>query len=533
MATVPASWARGATRINPLEQVYGGSSSDGPSDRFLMNNYNQALQGFIGDKWTGGAPDDSSQGAFLAQDVQDWLDKNGYQLMSTQGAGIGGGDDKYQNIFWIQDSEGNLVAEPSFSRDDPNGVLKAVALAAGGYFGGSALAGAGAGGAGTTAATAGTTAGTTAAGGINWSAIGSAAAKSAALNGGMTLAQGGDLGDALKSAAMGAVTGGAGGYVSTLGMNPILAGAATGAVGSAARGGGGSDVLKAGLLGGASGALNQWQPTDSVAGNAALRSGAMTLASGGDLKQGLLNAATAGGGKLLDGAFSSGPQRVSASFGDNLDTSGYGTFTGGNALTFTPSAEGSTTVNDDFDWNTYDYPSGADPYEEALSGSTNVYATGVDPNEAFNTTGEPGPGTNWGDYLKNLLGSKNGKVTFAGVDFSGGDLLKLFTAGVGSAYNRRNAEKDNERNRQTVLDDRQDARDYADSIYARNRTDSLTDQNTLFDRQDAQYERTRADTVTDREEAIARQEAKELAARKRRAPVSAGLLMPQLVRRGP
>lgn len=142
MATVPSWWLQGATQINPLEQTYGFDGSQ--SDRFGMNNYDAILRqlGFGGD-WLGGAPDDPSQGSFRAQDVQDWLASNGYQMMSNQGAGIGGGADTYQNLNWLQDAQGNLIGDPTFNRDDPNGVLKMAALAAAGYFGGSALAGAG------------------------------------------------------------------------------------------------------------------------------------------------------------------------------------------------------------------------------------------------------------------------------------------------------------------------------------------------------------------------------------------------------
>lgn len=161
MATVPNWWQQGATQINPLEQTYGFDGSQ--SDRFGMNNYDAILKQLgLGHLWTGGAVDDPSQGAFKAQDVQDWLTQNGYSMYANQGAGIGGGADTYQNLNWIQDAQGNMVGNPSFNRDDPNGVLKAIALAAAGYFGGSALAGAGeAGAAG--AATGGADAATSAA----------------------------------------------------------------------------------------------------------------------------------------------------------------------------------------------------------------------------------------------------------------------------------------------------------------------------------------------------------------------------------
>jgi len=160
MATVPAWWLQGATQINPLEQTWGADGNQ--SERFGMNNYDAILKQLgLGSLWTGGAPDDSSQGAFRAQDVQDWLRQNGYQLMANQGVGAGGGADTYQNLNWIQDQAGNMVGDPTFNRDDPNGVLKMAALAAAGYFGGGALAGDGA--AATGAATGGADAATSAA----------------------------------------------------------------------------------------------------------------------------------------------------------------------------------------------------------------------------------------------------------------------------------------------------------------------------------------------------------------------------------
>jgi hypothetical protein len=528
----PWAWLAWAQQRDP--ETYGWDTIKGASDPFSGGPA----------WWAGPVAEGADPHATMTPEQAQAMADAGYTFRQARGP-------DYTKMWQVVDPSGKVIDQNTFQKQDGLHTKDWVTLAsvlAAGYGGASALGSAGVGagvgagaGAATTAGTAATTAGAPAAGGINWGAIGNAAAKSAALNGGMTLAQGGDLSDALKSAAMGAVTGGAGGAIAQAGLNPILAGAATGAVGSAARGGDGSDVLRSGLLGGASGALNQWQPTDSVAGNAAIRSGAMTLAQGGDLKQGLLNAATAGGGKLLDSAVtgrsdtvSSGPQRVSASFGDNLDTSGYGTFTGGNALTFTPSAEGSTTVNDDFDWNTYDYPSdvtkdysGYNSYDP-LTDSGGGVSFGND-----TATGEPGPGTNWGDWLKNLLGSKNGKVTFAGVDFSGGDLLKLFAAGGAAAYNSGKTEDMWNKQRQTALEDQAAAIKRQDEVYAKQRADALTDRDTNNQRQDELYAKQRTDLLTDRDTARAQTEADLLAARKRRAPVSGGLLMPQLVRRGP
>jgi len=136
----PNWWSQGATQINPMDQIYAPDGSVASNGMFGMNNYNTMLQGFIGDKWQGGAPDDSSQGYFRAEDVQNWLAQTGNKLMQNSGVGIDGGSDTYQNINWIQDAQGNIVGEPTFNRDDPNGNLKQLAVAAGGYFGGTAYA---------------------------------------------------------------------------------------------------------------------------------------------------------------------------------------------------------------------------------------------------------------------------------------------------------------------------------------------------------------------------------------------------------
>lgn len=166
---------------------------------------------------------------------------------------------------------------------------------------GAAATGAGTTGAGTAAAGsgAGTAAGT---GGLNWGAIGSAAAKNAAINAGMTLAQGGDLSDALKSGALGAVTGGAGGAMAGYGVNPMLAQGATGALGAAARGGDGSDILRGAAGGAISGGIGQlgqnygWSPEAT----AAARGAAGAAVGGGDGRDILRGAATGYAGSAIN-----------------------------------------------------------------------------------------------------------------------------------------------------------------------------------------------------------------------------------------
>lgn len=168
------------------------------------------------------------------------------------------------------------------------------------YFGGQALAGAGGGGAAATGATSGAT--TAGAGGLNWGAIGTAAAKNAAINAGLTLAQGGDLSDALKSGALGAVTGGAGGAMAGYGVNPMLAQGATGALGAAARGGDGSDILRGAAGGAISGGIGQlgqnygWSPEAT----AAARGAAGAAVGGGDGRDILRGAATGYAGSAIN-----------------------------------------------------------------------------------------------------------------------------------------------------------------------------------------------------------------------------------------
>ena len=178
--------------------------------------------------------------------------------------------------------------------------IAAMALAA---YGGSLAAGASGAASGGAAATTG--AGTAAAGtggGLNWGAIGSAAAKNAAINAGMTLANGGDLGDAFRSGALGAVTGGVGGGMAAYGVNPMLAQGTTGALGAAARGGDGSDILRGAAGGAISGGIGQlgqnygWSPEAT----AAARGAAGAAVGGGDGRDILRGAATGYAGSAIN-----------------------------------------------------------------------------------------------------------------------------------------------------------------------------------------------------------------------------------------
>lgn len=139
-----------------------------------------------------------------------------------------------------------------------NDLAKVAAIAAGGW---ALMPAAGAAAAGTAAA-AGSTAATGLAGTLGMNAGFAATALNAgALNAGITLARGGNIGDALKSGATAAVFSGVGGWAKDL-ATPIVgstaasvaSGAATGALGSALRGG---DWKDGALTGAISGGINE------------------------------------------------------------------------------------------------------------------------------------------------------------------------------------------------------------------------------------------------------------------------------------
>jgi len=168
------------------------------------------------------------------------------------------------------------------------------------YFGGQALAGAGGGGAAATGATSGAT--TAGAGGINWGAVGTAAAKNAAINAGLTLVQGGDMSDALRAGAIGAVSGGAGGVAAGYGVNPILAGAATGGGISALQGGDGRGILTGAATGALSG-YGQMGITGNAIADRALVGAGNALIRGGSGRDAVTGAVT---GALSSGAIGGG-----------------------------------------------------------------------------------------------------------------------------------------------------------------------------------------------------------------------------------
>lgn len=291
--------------------------------------------GFLGHapRWyadaAGFGGDQAGQGdvhAAMSDEQRQQMADAGYQWRQARGPG-------YSNLWQVVGPDGKVLDQGGFNRTQSmhgaDYALMASVLAAGiggaaalgnagigGGIGAGAAAGAGAGGvsaaegaaaaaaAGDTAAAWGAGAGlggdtlAAAGGATNWGAVGNAALRGAALNGGTTAVRGGSLTDILRSAATGAVTGGAGSYVSGLGYSPVVSQAATGAIGAAARGGNGRDIATGAVLGGVNGAMSGWQPTGNQMADSAIRGGITSAVRGGDGQQILTGAANGAIGSL-------------------------------------------------------------------------------------------------------------------------------------------------------------------------------------------------------------------------------------------
>ena len=297
---------------------------------------------------------------------------------------------------------------------DALSTLKFLATAAAGYYGAGALNG---------AETAATGAGS---GGVNWGTVASNAGRSAAMNGGMTLARGGDLGDALKSAAVGGVTGAVGGGLSSYGVNPIVANAATGATGAALRGGDGKDILLGGATGALSGAGNSGAFTGNPLVDRAIAAGGNTLIRGGNASDALRGGLFTGATGLLNGGGSA--KSLTDANSDALSED--------NIVRF----DGSNTV-DDFDWEAWIQEQmngsnrGTDPYQ------FNWEDLGVDvgtdySNEGRNyptTTSTQGPG---GSPINSGGGGVNPPPPNSGTPDLGKWLATILGAGLGANSSR-------------------------------------------------------------------------------------------------
>lgn len=287
----------------------------------------------------------------------------------------------------VFDPDGNFIG---VSSGDSNALAatKFIAASVGGYY---------AAGAADAAMAGGSAAGSTA-GGTTLGQVGTAAGKGALVNGGMTAARGGSLSDIAKSAAIGAVSGGAGAGGAAMGWNPAVTGAVTGAGTTALRGGDASDILQGAAGGAFSGYVNSEGVTGNAAIDKAIAAGGSTAIRGGDgqgvlssvLQSGLdstLNGATRNGTGLLSGSNSTANNSSDQGV-DALDEAGNGIEGGGGVDEF------------DFDaWTQEQMDSGADFNGSATDGMD----VGVDTTDAGGTVDPYGPDSGRGqDTLTNM-----------------------------------------------------------------------------------------------------------------------------------
>ncbi len=281
------------------------------------------------------------------------------------------------------------VWESSAAGDLENARMAATmaAMAAGGYYlGPEAAAGqtAAEGGAATTAAVTGAA---PTAGGVNWGAVGTSAAKGAGSNMLLTAARGGDMNAILRSGLTGAVSGGMGGVGEGLGWSPTLTSAGTSAGLTLANGGTAGDALRSAGASGFSTYVNAEGITGDRTIDRAIAGGGSAAIRGGD--------ARSIGTGALNGLASGGTQRGGNSYGaGDIDDA----LSEDNIVRFDEQQKGGNAM-DDFDWDSYDWSGGG----------------------AIDWGGADGANFN-GDGLDNSLwGFDDDLFTFDGVDF-GGDI---------------------------------------------------------------------------------------------------------------
>lgn len=412
----PWAWLAWAQQREP--ETYGWDTIKGASDPFSAGPA----------WWAGNVADGADPHATMTPEQAQAMADAGYQWRQARGPG-------YTNLWQVIDPNGKVVDQGGFDKTqslhgkDYAMFASVIAAGLGGAAYGAGAGGAsGAGAAAAEGAAAGSGAAGTAAAGTNWGAIGSAAAKSAALNGGLTAVRGGDLGDVLKSAAVGGVTGAAGGAISSLGYSPVVSQAATGAIGAAARGGSGTDIL----TGAGVGALSGYVAGNGITGNStvdrAITGAGTTAIRGGNASQ---IAQGAAGGALSDLTSGSRTSQTPAgpTYDVDLETPGINDNPG--AAMSDPFDLSYGAVNDDLTFSTdVTGPNINDFPEDPGDGSFNPYD---DPSRRADTVSnnggnrEPSGGWDFSKIFGSLFGNSPGQ-------YSGGafvsDMLKLFGAGM-------------------------------------------------------------------------------------------------------
>lgn len=496
-----------------------------------INEYDQQRQvwdAYIGDQQIGYLGDVNRDGSYTRGGLEA-LTLDGMADMGRMGidgstlawsAGVEGEDGAkgHLNFQIVPGPDGSGVVVPvwesSAAGDLENARMAAImaAMAAGGYYlGPEAAAGGTAAEGGGAATTAAATGAAPTAGGVNWGAVGTSAAKGAGSNMLLTAARGGDMNAVLRSGLTGAVSGGMGGVGAGLGWDPTLTSAGTSAGLTLANGGTAEDALRSA---GASG-FSTYVNTEGITGDRtidrAIAGGGSAAIRGGD--------ARSIGTGALNGLASGGTQRGGNNYGaGDIDDA----LSEDNIVRFDEQQEGGNAM-DDFDWDSYDWSGGGadgwggadganfngDGLDNSLWGFDDDLFTfdGVDFGDGFTLGNTPVLEGEFGGAETNDNGGDFNFAKWFGSfmrdsGISGRDLLKLGAGGLATIYsasqarqNARNTAANTEErdNRQNAFTTQRDATQNQYLIDRDNRQNTFTTQRdatqrewTLADRQDAQ-----------------------------------------------
>lgn len=330
--------ANGINNVGDLRFSLGDERDYTHQGRTLMREGGEDLIPDITSRWR------PVQGTYQGRDLQFLGDVNRDGSVGRLGGFTGQDSIDTGHLGWSARGRGNTTfqvrVDPSTGQSmvvpvwessragtiaDTKLVLATLLAGAGGYYMGPAAGSAEAGAGGLTAAEAGgaaaaeagtasTVAATNAgAQGVNWGTVGTQAGRGALINGGMTAARGGDLSDVARSAAIGAVAGGIGGYGADQGWNPAVTRAVSGGTSAALGGGDGRDIARSAMVGGISGAAG---------GNNA---GAQTTSGGGgmyDFSLDGVNFDNSGGGSFDAGWYGESDPSTSIDWSFGTDASG-------------------------------------------------------------------------------------------------------------------------------------------------------------------------------------------------------------------